>query len=130
MSTWHLEVYLELSQTLHFRYLRGLWKHLCHLWHKFSICICNQRKGEHMPINIWGFKVFFRWRLCICWIKEIFCLFINLWLNEFLQSEKMQKSYSVQNNPVKFVCLWYCVPPDILVQINNFFNLVLFSAVV
>ena len=27
-----------------------------------------------------------------------------------------------------FVCLWYYVPPDFVVQINNFFSFVLFSA--
>ena len=30
---------------------------------------------------------------------------------------------------MQFVCLWYCVPPDFVVQINNFFILVLFSEV-
>ena len=34
------------------------------------------------------------------------------------------------NNPVQFVCLWCCVPPDFVVQINNFFSLVLFGAVI
>ena len=34
------------------------------------------------------------------------------------------------NNQVQFECLWCCVPPDFVVQINNFVNLVLFSAVV
>ena len=34
------------------------------------------------------------------------------------------------NNQVQFVCLWYCVPPDFVVQVNNFFSLVLFSAVI
>ena len=33
------------------------------------------------------------------------------------------------NNPVQFICLWSCVPPDIVVRRNNFFSLVLFSAV-
>ena len=28
------------------------------------------------------------------------------------------------------VCLWCCVPPDFVVQINNFFSLVLFSSVI
>ena len=32
------------------------------------------------------------------------------------------------NNQVQFVCLWCCVPRDYVVQINNFFGLVLFSA--
>ena len=39
-------------KTLHFRYLRGLPVCLCHLWHKFSICILNQMKREHIPINV------------------------------------------------------------------------------
>ena len=37
---------------------------------------------------------------CICWVKEFFLLFhtfLSLLLNEFLQSEIMQKSRSVQN---------------------------------
>ena len=34
------------------------------------------------------------------------------------------------NNEVRFVCLWYRVPPDFVVQINDFFSLVLFSAVI
>ena len=34
------------------------------------------------------------------------------------------------NNQVQFVCLWWCVSPDFVVQINNFFNLVVFSAVI
>ena len=34
------------------------------------------------------------------------------------------------NNQVQFVCLWCCVPPDFVVQINNFLSLVLFSAVI
>ena len=34
------------------------------------------------------------------------------------------------NNEVQFVCLWYRVPPDFVVQINDFFSLVLFSAVI
>ena len=33
-------------------------------------------------------------------------------------------------NQVQFVCLWCCVPPDFVVQINNFFSLALFSAVI
>ena len=38
---------------LHFRYLRGLWIHLCHLRYKFSICISE--KGTHT--NKYGFSV-------------------------------------------------------------------------
>ena len=34
------------------------------------------------------------------------------------------------NNQVQFVCLWCCVPPDFVVSINNFFSLVLISAVI
>ena len=34
------------------------------------------------------------------------------------------------NNQVHFVWLWSCVPSDFVVQVNNFFNLVLFSAVI
>ena len=34
------------------------------------------------------------------------------------------------NNQVQFVCLWCCIPPDFVVQITNFFSLVLFSAVI
>ena len=36
----------------------------------------------------------------------------------------------LMNNHVQFVCLWCCVPLDFVVQINNFFSLVLFSAVI
>ena len=34
------------------------------------------------------------------------------------------------NKQVQFVCLWCCVPHDFVVQINNFFSLVLFSDVI
>ena len=34
------------------------------------------------------------------------------------------------NNQVQFVYLWCCIPPDLLVQINNLLSLVLFSAVI
>ena len=34
------------------------------------------------------------------------------------------------NNLLQFVCLWCCVPPDFVVQINKFFILVLPSAVI
>ena len=63
--------------------------------------------------------------------------FLSLSLNEFLQSEIMQKSRSAQYitriiavaNQVQFVCLFVCcAPPNSVVQINNFFRLILFSA--
>ena len=34
------------------------------------------------------------------------------------------------NNQAQFVCLWCCTQPDFVFQINNFFNLVLLSAVI
>ena len=34
------------------------------------------------------------------------------------------------NNQVQFVYLWCCVSPDFVVQINNFFGLLLFSTVI
>ena len=34
------------------------------------------------------------------------------------------------NNEVQFVFLWCCVPPNFVVQINNFCSLALFSAVI
>ena len=88
-------------KTLHFRYLRGLWIRLRHLWHKFIACTFNQVKKEHIPINILrfflddssnedcafaGLNNFFAFH-------EFLCLLL---LNEFLQSEIMQKSRSVQ----------------------------------
>ena len=33
------------------------------------------------------------------------------------------------NNQVQFVCLWCCVPPDFVAQINNSFSLIQFSVV-
>ena len=61
-------------------------------------------------------------------------------MNEFLQSEIMQKLRSVQksqallqlrmNNEAQLVCFWCCAPPGFVVQINNFSSLVLFSAVI
>ena len=36
----------------------------------------------------------------------------------------------LMNNLLQFVCLWCCVPPDFVVQINKFFILVLPSAVI
>ena len=52
----------------------------------------------------------------------------------------MQKSRSVQNiisiiavadeYSMQFLCFWFCVPPDFVVQINEFFYMVLFSAVI
>ena len=44
-------------KTLHFRYLRGLSIRLCHLRHKFSTCILNQVKREHIPINFLRFSI-------------------------------------------------------------------------
>ena len=34
------------------------------------------------------------------------------------------------NNQMQFVCLWCSVPPDFVVQINKFFSLILFSAII
>ena len=34
------------------------------------------------------------------------------------------------NNQMQFVCLWSCIPPYFVVQINNCFKLVLFSAAI
>ena len=34
------------------------------------------------------------------------------------------------NNQVQFVFLWFCAQPDFVVQINNFFSLVLCFAVI
>ena len=34
------------------------------------------------------------------------------------------------NIKVQFVCLQCCVPPDFVVQMNNFFSLVIFSVVI
>ena len=34
------------------------------------------------------------------------------------------------NSQVQSVCLWCCVPPDFVVQINKLFSSVLFSAVI
>ena len=34
------------------------------------------------------------------------------------------------NNQVQFVCLWCCVPPDFVFQINSFFSLVVYSALI
>ena len=34
------------------------------------------------------------------------------------------------NNQMQFIFLWSCVPPDFVVQINNFFSLVLFSPLI
>ena len=64
---------------LYFRYLRGFWIRLCHLWHKFSICKLNQVKREHIPNKRMKFfpKGLFSWKLCIYWVKEFFCLFIS-----------------------------------------------------
>ena len=42
---------------LHFRYLRKLWIRICHLWHKFNICILNQVKREHILVNFLRFSL-------------------------------------------------------------------------
>ena len=42
-------------KTFHFEYLRWLWIRLRHQWHKFSNCILNQVKREHIPIKVWLF---------------------------------------------------------------------------
>ena len=36
----------------------------------------------------------------------------------------------LMNNQVQFACLWCCAPPEFVVQINNLFILVPFSAVI
>ena len=88
-------------KTLHFRYLRGLWIRLCHLWHKFSICMLNQMKRGHIPINVWGFSLRDSSdEDCVfAGLKEFLLVhkFLSLLLNELQQSEIMQKSHSVQN---------------------------------
>ena len=129
-------------KTLHFRYLRRLWARLYHPWGKFSICILSQMKREHIPINVWCFSL----RDSSdedCAFDELktFLLvwkFLSSSLNEFLQSKinhvpskiSLALLQLLMNNQVQFICLRYCVPPDFVVQINNFFNLVLFSAVI
>ena len=112
--------------------------HLRHLWNKFSICVLNQVKKRHIPINVWLFSL--RDSSDEDCVFDCLFKFLSLLLNEFLQSEIMQKSRSVQiittllqllmNNQLQFVCLWCCVPLDFVVQIDNFFCLVLFSAVI
>ena len=120
-------------------YLRGLRIRLCYLWHKFTICILSRVKREHIPINIWRFS------LRDSSDKRNFLLvhkFLSFLLNEFLQSEILESRNHIQskmsiallkllmNNQVQFECLWCRVAPDFVVQINNFFSLVLFSAVI
>ena len=58
-------------KTLYFRYLRGLWIRLRHLWHKFIACTFNQvKKGTHTNKHFTFFlRRFFKWTLCICWFK-------------------------------------------------------------
>ena len=107
---------------LHFRYLRGIWIQLCHLRHKFCICILNHAHREHIKMNVWRFS------LRDSSVEGNFLLvheILSLLLNEFLQSEIMQKSRSVQN-----ITNNIAVPPDSVVQINNFCSLLIFSAVI
>ena len=84
-------------------------------------------------------KVFFRWILCICWVKVFALLhllvhkFLSLLLNELLKSEIIQKLGWVQNVQHYCRCWWisrvFCMFL-VLVQINNFFSLVLFYSVI
>ena len=108
-------------KTLHFRYLRGFWIQLCHLRHKFSICILNHVQREHIQMNVWRFSLKDSSVEGFLFVHEI----LSLLLNEFLQSEIMQKSRAVQN-----ITHIIAVPPDSVVQINNFFSLLIFSAVI
>ena len=105
------------------------------LLHKFSM-----GKETHSNKRFTFFlKGFSRWRLCGWWVKVLVHKFLSLLLNEFLQTKIMQKSRSVQNitkllplpmnNQVQFVCLWCCVPPNYVVQVNMFSS-VLFSVVI
>ena len=53
-------------------------KYVYLLWHILNICILNQVKRVHIPINVLHFSL----RNssdedCICWVKEIFCFFIS-----------------------------------------------------
>ena len=41
---------------LYFRYLRGFWIRLCHLWHKFSKKWATW-KGNTYQINVWKFSL-------------------------------------------------------------------------
>ena len=87
-------------KALHFRYLRGWWMRFCYLWHKFSICIFNQVKREHIPINEWRFSL--RDSLdedCVfAGLKKFFLVhkFLSLLLKKFLLSEIIQKLRSIQ----------------------------------
>ena len=123
---------------LHFKYLRGLWISLCRSLHKFSIFILNQVKREHIPIKVRHFSlrkssdedsVFAGLKNFLLFHK-----FLSLLLNEFLQSEILQKSRSVQNvNSIITAAINYQVVCGVVfhlifvVQINNFFSLVPFS---
>ena len=53
-------------------------------------------------------------------------------MSEFLQSKTISSALFqlLMNNQMQFIFLWSCVPPDFVVQINNFFSLVLFSPVI
>ena len=74
-------------KTLHFRYLKGLWIHLCFLWQIQDFHIEPSKKGAQKNNTIvWRVSLgFFRWRVCISSIEEIFCLFVSLkvyyWMN-------------------------------------------------
>ena len=75
---------------------------MCHVLHKFSTCRLNQVKREHVPIHVRCFQ-YFTLRdsktafARLCKIICSFISFLGLLLNEFLQSEIMQKSWPVQN---------------------------------
>ena len=100
------------------------WIHPSRLWHKFSICILRRAKREYIPMKVWRFSLRHS--------SDEYCVFV--WVN----SEIMQKSRSAQNitsiiavtvEKLSAVC-FVVIPPDFVVQINNFFSLVLISSVV
>ena len=100
------------------------WIHPSRLWHKFSICILRRAKREYIPMKVWRFSLRHS--------SDEYCVFV--WVN----SEIMQKSRSAQNitsiiavtvEKLSAVC-FVVFPPDFVVQINNFFSLVLISSVV
>ena len=67
-------------------------------WHKFSICISTQVERELILINVLPFSLSdFSDENCVLpWIKKFLLVYMFL-LNEFLQSETMQKLRSVQS---------------------------------
>ena len=82
---------------------------------------------EHIPIKVWRFPL--RDSAdedCVfAGLKKLFaCLKVSKFqLSEFLQSEIMQKSCSAQNIAnIVAVTDEFVVPPDFLIQINNFFK--------